>query len=207
MTTNFTYGWMVKVTVVLLGGVGSFCFSLSAQADSALAGASVRIESQPSVIGALAAFQVNISKPKSKAVTVNATPDQGFGANNFLNFNENQQTQPAVFSISGQPAQSFSIVMPQAGVSKTAEGSFEFSGFEHTAGSTPTIGSDGSKVFAVGARVKFTPTAASSAKSDTAPDAQLAKETPAQKDRIPRPNPFGIQGVEDGFLNVLVSYN
>lgn len=198
---------MAKATVTLLGVQVALCFPQYAQADSAIAGASVRITAQPSVLGSLSVFKINIPTTTATAVTIDASPDQNSGSNNFLNFGENQASQPAVFSISGQPDQSFSIVMPQAGISQSAEGSLEFISFQHNAGSTPTIGANGSKVFAVGAQVKFTPFPVLPSGEIQTPDKKLAEQTPAQKDQIPRPNPFGIQGVQDGFLNVLISYN
>lgn len=215
MPSKFTYSALAKASVAAVAVQVTLCLPLYVKADSALAGASVLITAQPSVLGALSTFQVNIVTSKSVGVTVNAAPEPNFSVRDLLNFGGNQTTRPALFSISGQPNQSFSIVMPQAGVSSSAKGNFEFSNFVHNAGSTPTIGSDGSKVFAVGAIVKFTPfpTAASgtSATAEGADseisEAKLAKKTPAEKDLIPRPNPFGIQGVKDGFLNVLVSYN
>ena len=215
MTIRFTGKRMVKAIVALLSVQVALCLPLSVKADSAIAGASVLIMSQPSVLGALSTFQVSITKPQAADVTNDATPEQAFNANSLLDSGNNQTTQPAVFSISGLPDQSFSIVMPPSGISSSAEGDFEFSNFEHNAGNTPTIGADGNKVFEVGALVKFTPFPTTPAGTSVAvlagdsktPDQKIAKKTPAEKDLIPRPNPFGIQGVKDGFLNVLVSYN
>jgi len=207
MTSNLGCRGVVKATVTVLVTQVVLGLPVFAKAKSAIAGASVLILAQPSFLGALSTLNINITQAELGPV------DNHLAA--IMPAARFQFAIPAIFSISGLPDQSFSIVMPQPGISTTAAGSFKFSNFKHNAGSTPTIGSNGSKVFSIGASVKFTPFSTGPS-GDSAPakggngkisGKKLAKKTPTGKKLIPHPNPFGIQGVQDGFLNVLIAYN
>jgi len=72
-------------------------------------------------------------------------------------------SQPATFSVSGEPFQVFSVAVPKQRTrtsSTSANGEqtvVVFSDYQHSAGMSPTIGGDGKSVFAVGARVEVGP--------------------------------------------------
>jgi len=207
MTTDRTYGWMIKSAVAVLVAEVVLCAPLSVEAASAGGGASVQVMAQPSTLGTLSNFKVSVRQSSPGAKAVDATPVVGPRNPQSLNGANGESIQPAVFSVSGIPDQTFSIVVPQPGIATNALGSVEFLDFAHNAGKTPTIGADGTKVFEIGARMKFT-SGAKAATDQTQKKITIAvKPTPAQQAGIPRPNPFGVQGVEDGFMNVLVSYN
>ena len=172
----------------------------------------------PSALGSISIFKVNVANPQKKAKGVNAKPKKKVRSGRPLNAVPGETIQPAVFTITGMPSQTFSVSMPRPGTSTSASGSVEFTDFAHDAGRTPTIGVSGSTAFAVGAHVKFTP---SSGVSVGQPQTQNPAETTAdntaenkadpkskkKKAGLPKKNPFGVQGVQDGFMNVLVSYN
>lgn len=185
------------------------CVPLYVNAAATSGTASVRVLAQPSVLGTLSIFEVSVAGAQPAARTINAKPQNVVRSTQTLTPDAGDMIQPAVFSIAGLPSQTFAIVMPIPATSLTPNGTFAFSDFVHNAGSTPTIGISGSSLFSVGARMQFTP---SSGISVTQPQAQAQaqdnpNQTPAQKAALPKPNPFGVQGVKDGFLNVLVSYN
>lgn len=70
-------------------------------------------------------------------------------------------SQPATFSISGEPYQVFSVAVPTTSTTTTStfgDGQAAlvvFSDYSHSAGASPTIDPDGKALFAVGARVEF----------------------------------------------------
>ncbi|MFC1673503.1 DUF4402 domain-containing protein [Pseudomonadota bacterium] len=224
MTTTRAYSWTFKAAAALVAAEMAFCVPLYVDAASTSAGASVRITAQPSALGTISIFQVKVAKPGKGTKAIDATPTAPGRSANAPGQLRGDTIQPAVFSISGLPDQAFAIVMPKPGITTSARGSVEFMDFSHDAGGTPTIGSDGSTQFAVGARMKFTPVAVNGSSgisvSNSADQSQDQSEgdfevqsgsdgklTPAQKIGLSRPNPFGTQGIEDGFMSVLVSYN
>lgn len=72
-------------------------------------------------------------------------------------------SQPATFSVTGEPFQVYSVALPVS--STTTSSTFSsgetavvvFSDYTHSAGANPTIGLDGKAVFAVGATVEVGP--------------------------------------------------
>jgi len=176
--------------------------------------ASVEVVASPSALGALSNFSIGVIRPAAKSTVINVSPNNinlqtaSGPADNGLG-----RMQPAMFSISGIPDQTFSISVPQPGSATSGRGQVEFVSFEHNAGTTPTIGSDGTAVFAVGAQVKFTEfldldiTAADAQNGENLITEDNPNGTPAEKVGMPKVNPFGVQAVSNGFLNILVSYN
>lgn len=125
-----------------------------ADAASANGQASVEVVASPSALGALSNFQVNVPQPSSGSTVIDVSPDTLETASG-QDDNGLGRIQPALFSISGVPDQTFSISVPLPGTATSDQGSIEFVVFEHNAGTTPTIGADGTAVFAVGAQVKI----------------------------------------------------
>ena len=117
--------------------------------------------------------------------------------------------QPAVFSISGEPGQTFSISVPQAGTLSSGLGSVEVSGFAHSGGNTPSIGTNGSFTFAVGANLKLIgpQVSATSGGGSQETTSSVAGSVSARKRAAPQDTPFGMQGIESGFMQVTISYN
>lgn len=207
MQTPRTYSWTFKSATALLVTQVALCVPLYVNAAATSGVASVRVLAQPTALGTLSIFEVSVAGAQPSARTINAKP-QNVVRSTLAQFSgAEDMIQPAVFSIAGLPTQTFAIVMPSPGSSATPNGTVAFSDFVHNAGGTPTIGVSGSSLFSVGARMRFMP---SSGISVTQPQAQTQdkpNQTPAQKAGLPSVNPFGVQGVQDGFMNVLVSYN
>lgn len=209
MTTMRAYLRTACAATALLVAQVVFCVPMSVNAASAPAGASVRVTARPTALGTISVFQVNVAKPQNDARTINVKPQNPNSLSNLLGAANGETIQPAVFTISGLPNQTFAISVPQSGTTSIEGGSVEFMDFAHNGGNTPTIGAGGSTEFSVGARVRFTPT---SGASEAQPQTQNQAEnnpalTAAQKAVLPKSNPFGVQGIQDGFMNVLVSYN
>lgn len=209
MTITRAYSRTVGAATTLLVAQVVLCVPLYVNAASLPAEASVRITTRPSALGTISVFKVNVANPQKNAKAIDAKPQKRALPGRLLDTANGEIIQPAVFTITGMPSQTFSVSMPQSGISSSASGSVEFTDFAHDAGSTPTIGVGGSTEFAVGARVKFTPSSGVSvAQPQTQNQAENKPEpTSAQKAKLLKRNPFGVQGVQDGFMNVLVSYN
>lgn len=206
MTTTRAYSWTFKGTVTLLVAQVALCVPLYVNAAAISGDAGVRVLTRPSALGLISVFQVNVAAAQPGTKTINAKPQKKSNSARLSPTAPGETVQPAVFSIAGLPSQTFAIIVPSAGVASSASGTVEFTDFAHNAGYTPTIGAFGSTEFAVGGRMVFTPTSGVSTAPAQAQQAQ-AHQTPAQKAGLPRPNPFGVQGVQDGFMNVVVSYN
>lgn len=212
MTDTRAYSWTVSTASIVLVAQVALCVPLQVNAASTAGEAVVRVMAQPTALGTLSFFTVNVSNPQHTSKTINAVPQQTSNTAFQAMSNEGAQIQPAVFSISGLASQTFAIVIPASGVLASSGGSVQFSKFTHNAGSTPVIGANGSAVFAVGANVQFTPTldletaSGPGAAFDSAADSGEAKD-PAKKPVLPTPKPFGMLGIQDGFMNVLISYN
>jgi len=213
-----TYSRSIKIAMALLAVEVALVAPMIVGAAGTNGLASVEVVASPSALGALSNFQIGVQKPTSGSTVINVSPE-----NIQMQTATGQQDgtlgrmQPALFSISGIPDQTFSISVPQPGSATSGQGEVEFVSFEHNAGTTPTIGSDGTAVFAVGAQVKFTerleldlnaaadPSGATGASTENSAD--NPDGTPAEKVGMPKVNPFGVQAVSNGFLNILVSYN
>ncbi len=173
--------------------------------------ASVNIVAAPSAIGALSNFQVNVPLQGQGIQTIYVPAVE---SRNIFNTPDAEAItlQPAIFSISGIPYQAFSIIIPTASTTVGDGGAIEFMDFRHNAGQTPSIGADGSAVFAVGARIRLTDTGLSPASGDsanvdsTSPTGNQPEVNPEDKP-LPISDPFGLRAIADGFLQVLVSYN
>jgi len=224
MKLSRAHTWIYTTAATVLVAQVGLCVPLYVNAASTNASVGVNVLTQPSTIGTLSIFEASFVTPQAntkannglakgktkKAAAQKPLVSQSISANGI-----EQTVSPAVFSIAGLPSQTFAIVMPQPGVSSTPSGNVEFLSFAHNAGNTPTIGTQGSTVFSVGAQMQFTSAANRSASSgvfvsqpQTAQAAQKqATPKSAKKLGMARPNPFGVQGVQDGFMNVLVSYN
>jgi len=209
-----TYSRSVKIAVALLAIEIAVAMPMIVGAAGTSGLASVEVVASPSALGALSNFSIGVIRPAAKSTVINVSPDniQMQTANGQQNDGLGRM-QPALFSISGIPDQTFSISVPQPGSATSSQAQVEFVSFEHNAGTTPTIGSDGTAVFAVGAQVKFSEfieldlTAATGPNGETPISADNPDGTPAEKVGMPKVNPFGVQAVSNGFLNILVSYN
>lgn len=208
-----TYSKSVKIAVALLVAEIAVAAPMIVDAAATSGAASVEVISSPSILGALSIFEIGLFQPTSGTTTViNVSPDTLQTASGAQD-NGLSRMQPALFSISGIPDQTFSISVPLPGSSRSQQGQIDFVSFEHNAGTTPTIGADGTAVFAVGAKVKITEPQELDFTMEVGPDgeatiaAQDPNASPAEKVGMPKVNPFGIQAVSNGFLNILVSYN
>ena len=209
-----TYSRSVKIAMALLAVEVAVVTPMIVDAAGTNGLASVEVVASPSALGALSNFSIGVTRPTAKSTVINVSPNNinlqtaSGQADNGLG-----RMQPALFSISGIPDQTFSISVPQPGSTTSGQGQVEFVSFEHNAGTTPTIGSDGTSVFAVGAQVKFTKfleldlTAADAQNGENLITEDNPNGTPAEKVGMPKVNPFGVQAVSNGFLNILVSYN
>ena len=213
-----TYSRSVKLAMALLAVEAAVAVPMMVDAAGTSGLASVEVVASPSALGALSNFQIGVQKTTTGSTIINVSPDTLQTASGQPDQNDGLgRMQPALFSISGIPDQTFSISVPQPGSASSGQGQVEFVSFEHNAGTTPTIGSDGTAVFAVGAQVKFTEfvglglTAAGEPNGEAANAAEnhntTPGATPAEKVGMPKVNPFGVQAVSNGFLNILVSYN
>lgn len=209
-----TFSRSVKIAVALLAVEVVVAAPMVVEAAGTNGLASVEVVASPSALGALSNFSIGVIRPAAKSTVINVSPDNiNLQTANGQADNGLGRMQPAMFSISGIPDQTFSISVPQPGSATSGQGQVEFVSFEHNAGTTPTIGSDGTAVFAVGAQVKFTEfieldlTAAANQNGDNPTSADNPNGTPAEKVGMPKVNPFGVQAVSNGFLNILVSYN
>lgn len=209
-----TYSRSVKIAMALLAVEVAVAVPMMVDAAGANGLASVEVVASPSALGALSNFSIGVIRPAAKSTVINVSPDNiNLQTANGQSDNGLGRMQPAMFSISGIPDQTFSISVPQPGSTTSNRGQVEFVSFEHNAGATPTIGSDGTAVFAVGAQVKFTEfieldlTAAADQNGENLISEDNPNGTPAEKIGMPKVNPFGVQAVSNGFLNILVSYN
>lgn len=213
MTGSRAYSRMVKAAAVLLAAEVALIAPWYVDAASTSARSTVYVAAPASSLGAVSVFSLGIPAPanSTQAKIITVVPQMRAALAPFANASGGMQ--PAVFSISGQPNQTFAVLMPAPGVTARAGGVVEFVKFAHSAGPTPTVGSTGNAMFAVGAEVKFSPVDSlvmetqSDAPSAGAPADTAAPVTAADKAGLPKTNPFGIQALEDGFLSVLVSYN
>ena len=62
--------------------------------------------------------------------------------------------QPAQFSVSGVPFQTFSVALPESTLTETPQGTMVLTKFFHNAGAVPMIGSNGKGGFSVVAQAK-----------------------------------------------------
>ena len=62
--------------------------------------------------------------------------------------------QPAQFSVSGVPYQTFSVALPRSTLTETPQGTVVLTKFFHNAGAVPVIGSTGKGTFSVVGQVK-----------------------------------------------------
>lgn len=211
MQTPRTYSWIYSSAAALVVAQVALCVPLYVNAAATTGAASALVLTQPTALSTISIFSVSTTGAQPKARTINAKPKNAVRSALALPSGGGDTIQPAVFSIAGLPTQTFSIVMPAAGVAPTTGGSVEFMNFAHNAGSTPTISASGSTRFSVGANMRFTPSSGISVTKPQVQGSEQAQDKPnqtsAQKAGLPRPNPFGVQGVQDGFMNVLVSYN
>lgn len=220
MTTRQTHSWLLKGAAAVLAAEVFVCVPLYVNAASSNAKASVRIEYLPATISTISVFSVVIPvAPPASASTSVAAPTAVNQELTSLIGETATAIQPAVFSISGQPGQTFSISVPQAGTISTGLGNVEISGFTHSAGNTPTIGMDGNFTFSVGANLQLSVAELSldmgtaSGDDPFVPQSTSASEKEndesvlARKLGMPRANPFGMQGIESGFMQVSISYN
>lgn len=202
------YSRSVSFGVALLAAHAMVLAPVLSHAAATSGGASVEVVASPSALGALSIFEIGIPTPASGTAVINVAPDNTVQQDTGLETAAGQddagltRMQPALFSISGIPDQTFSISVPLPGSASSDQGQIDFVAFEHNAGTTPTIGADGTAVFSVGAKVKI---------SDAGGDPQTAdnanKDAPKADAAMPKVNPFGVQAVSNGFLNILVSYN
>ncbi|HEY9081612.1 DUF4402 domain-containing protein [Magnetovibrio sp.] len=209
-----TYSRSVTIAVAVLAVEVAVGVPLIVDAAGTSGVASVEVVASPSTLGALSNFQIGVQRPASGSTVINVSPDNiQMQTASGQTDNGLGRMQPALFSISGIPDQTFSISVPQPGSATSKQGKVQFVSFEHNAGTTPTIGADGTAVFAVGAQVKFTEFLQLDLTMDTGPGGEPnisqadPNGTPAEKVGMPKVNPFGVQAVSNGFLNILVSYN
>ena len=144
MTMSRAYSWTFKGTVTLLVAQVALCVPLYVNAASIAADAGVRVLNRPTALGLISVFQVNVAAAQPSAKTVNAKPQKKSNSAGLAPTGPGETVQPAVFSIAGLPTQTFSIIVPSAGIASSPSGSVEFSDFAHNAGYTPTIGAFGS---------------------------------------------------------------
>jgi len=212
MFGQLTYSRSVKIAVALLAAEVAVAVPMMVTAAATSGAASVEVVSSPSALGALSIFQIGVIKPTSGSTVINVSPDTLDTASGQED-NGLGRMQPALFSISGIPDQTFSISVPLPGSASSDQGEVEFVSFEHNAGTTPTIGADGTAVFAVGAKVKISEPKELDFIAGTGPDGEPTitvddkTASPAENAGMPKVNPFGVQAVSNGFLNILVSYN
>lgn len=211
MFADRAYSKSITLAVALLAAELGVAVPMIVDAASASGDASVEVVSSPSTLGALSSFEIDLPQNTPINTLIDVSPDTLETARGFED-NGISRMRPALFSISGVPDQTFSIIVPQPGAARSGQGNIEFVGFEHNAGLTPTIGADGTAVFAVGAQVKIDEPAELDFTTNETADGETAitpdkPATPAEQVGMPKINPFGIQSVANGFLNVLVSYN
>jgi len=220
MTTSRAYSWTFTAAALFVAQA-VMCVPSNANAASASGEASVEV-SLPTSVGTISNLQVNIPNSNTRTVAKATTPQTNINSINVSSFGAGESITPAVFSIAGLPGQTFSIVVPMPGTFSSATGNVQFLGFAHSAGNTPTIGINGSSQFSVGARMQYTPTPTTFASLDQTlyqtqsgpgePQSRpqgpkIIQPTLAQKVGLPKPNPFGILGIKEGFMNVFVCYN
>lgn len=131
-------------------------------------------------------------------------------------------TLAAAIAISGVPNQTFSLTLTDSLVVVTDTGELVVTNFDHSAGSSPTIGSDGAAQIAIGAKTQggspatlqqLTTNAGGPGEGDAAAvDPNLVAvtvQTPEgpQVIQIARPDSFGATIFGEKFFTVLVSYN
>lgn len=229
MTTSRAYFWTFKSAATLFVAHAVMCVPMYANAASTSGEASVQV-ALPTSVGTVSNLQVNIADSKKTTTATTTTTQTNNNTMNLSSIGAGESITPAVFSIAGLPSQTFSIVVPMPGTFTSARGIVQFLGFVHSAGNTPTIGTNGSSQFSVGARMQYTPKPAAEMsvalnqtmnqtqyQTQSGPDEaqglnpnQRPKRfelTAAQKAALPKANPFRILGIQEGFMNVFVCYN
>lgn len=100
-----------------------------------------------------------VTSDSDVVVTVAATSEETTAKLNAALTKADVVSQPAIFGVSGEPNQVFSVSIPKHSTTQTStsqsgeETVVVFSDYAHDAGINPTIGGDGTAIFAVGARV------------------------------------------------------
>ena len=149
-------GCVVSVPVLLAGSV-SEAARLTATAVAEIIRASTGISSQSN-------FEVGLPPLTDGQIEIVVKADTGATArlNNTL-IQARLISRPATFGVSGEPNQVYSVALPSQPATQTTgfgqETVVVFSDFSHDAGLTPSMGADGTAVFAVGARVVAQPAA------------------------------------------------
>lgn len=212
MVQDRTYLKIVTFAAAALAAEVALTAPIAVNAASTSGVASVHVVAAPSALGALSSFEIGISAPTATEATVLDVTPGTYQTSSDRAGDGLDRMRPALFSISGLPDQTFSIIVPSPGVTGSGYSKIEFVSFEHNAGITPTIGATGQSIFAVGAVIKVSDPRASDNASSGGGDFTTASgpDAPASSPDyvvIPKVDPFGVQTISSGYLNILVSYN